>query len=92
MAVPPDRPDTPPSGRRISRWVLRVLLLTVAMLAVATPAFAAGHAAHDTRSALNYRTGLVSRVTGGESRRGYGEHRHREQQHPENPAGDAAAG
>ena len=60
MAVPPDRPDTPPSGRRISRWVLRVLLLTVAMLAVATPAFAAGHAAHDTRSALNYRTDRVA--------------------------------
>ena len=60
MAVPPDRPDTPSSGRRISRWVLRVLLLTVAMLAVATPAFAAGHAAHDTRSALNYRTDRVA--------------------------------
>ena len=30
MAVPPDRADSPSSGRRITRWVLRVLLLTVA--------------------------------------------------------------
>src|SRR5712671_5793544 len=60
MAVPPDRADSPSSGRRISRWVLRVLLLTVAMLAVATPAFAAGHAVHHTRSAHNYRTDRVT--------------------------------
>ena len=60
MAVPPDRADSPSSGRRISRWVLRVLLLTVAMLAVATPAFAAGHAANHDRSAHNYRTDRVA--------------------------------
>ena len=60
MAVPPDRADSPSSGRRISRWVLRVLLLTVAMLAVATPAFAAGNAAHQARSDHNYRTGRVA--------------------------------
>ena len=60
MAVPPDRADSPSSGRRISRWVLRVLLLTVAMLAVATPAFAAGNAAHQARSDHNYRTDRVA--------------------------------
>ncbi len=60
MAVPPDRADSPSSGRRISRWVLRVLLLTVAMLAVATPAFAAGNAGHQARSDHNYRTGRVA--------------------------------
>jgi uncharacterized membrane protein YgcG len=37
-----------------------VLLLTVAMLAVATPAFAAGNAAHQARSDHNYRTGRVA--------------------------------
>ena len=36
---------SPAPGRRLTRWVLRVLLLAAAMLAVATPAFAAGHAA-----------------------------------------------
>jgi len=60
MAVPPDRADSPSSGRRITRWVLRVLLLTVAMLAVATPAFAAGNAAHQARSDHNYRTDRVA--------------------------------
>ncbi|MGH3172335.1 MAG: type IV secretion system protein, partial [Streptosporangiaceae bacterium] len=51
---------SPAPGRRITRWVLRVLLLAAAMLAVATPAFAAGHAAPDTRSAHNYRTDRVA--------------------------------
>jgi hypothetical protein len=37
-----------------------VLLLCVALLAVATPAFAAGHAGHHARSAHDYRTGRVS--------------------------------
>jgi hypothetical protein len=37
-----------------------VLLLTVAMLAVATPAFAAGNAAHQARSDHNYLTGRVA--------------------------------
>jgi len=37
--------NSPAPGRRITRWVLRVLLLTVAMLAVATSAFAASHVA-----------------------------------------------
>src|SRR6266436_6270480 len=55
MAIPPAA-----HGRRVTRWVLRVLLLVAAMLAVATPAFAAGHAAHDTRSAHNYRTDRVA--------------------------------
>ncbi len=58
MASPPA--DSLPPSRRVSRWVLRVLLLTVAMLAVATPAFAAGHAVHHTRSAHNYRTDRVA--------------------------------
>ena len=60
MAVPPDRADSPSSGRRITRWVLRVLLVTVAMLAVATPAFAASNAAHQARSDHNYRTDRVA--------------------------------
>jgi uncharacterized membrane protein YgcG len=47
-------------GRRVTRWVLRVLLLTAAMLAVATPAFAAGHAANHARSAHNVRTDRVA--------------------------------
>jgi hypothetical protein len=37
-----------------------VLLVTVAMLAVATPAFAAGNAAHQARSDHNYRTDRVA--------------------------------
>jgi uncharacterized membrane protein YgcG len=37
-----------------------VLLLAAAMLAVATPAFAAGHAANHDRSAHNYRTDRVA--------------------------------
>jgi len=47
---------SPAPGRHLTRWVLRVLLLAAAMLAVATPAFAAGHAANHDRSAHNYRT------------------------------------
>ena len=33
-------------GRRISRWVIRVLLLAVALLTISTPALAATHATH----------------------------------------------
>ena len=51
---------SPAPGRRLTRWVLRVLLLAAAMLAVATPAFAAGHAANHDRSAHNYRTDRVA--------------------------------
>ena len=36
----------PSSRRRISRWVIRVLLLAVALLAFSTPALAATHAVH----------------------------------------------
>jgi uncharacterized membrane protein YgcG len=36
-----DRADSPPSGRRLSRWLIRVLLLAVAGLAISTPALAA---------------------------------------------------
>jgi TrbL/VirB6 plasmid conjugal transfer protein len=53
-------PASAAPGHRVTRWVLRVLLLTVAMLAVATPAFAAGHAANHARSAVNYRTDQVA--------------------------------
>jgi TrbL/VirB6 plasmid conjugal transfer protein len=42
----PDRAGFPSSRRRISRWVIRVLLLAVALLAFSTPAFAATHAVH----------------------------------------------
>ena len=52
--------NSPAPGRRLTRWVLRVLLLAAAMLAVATPAFAAGHAANADRSAHNYRTDQVA--------------------------------
>ena len=51
---------SPAPGRHLTRWVLRVLLLAAAMLAVATPAFAAGHAANHDRSAHNYRTDRVA--------------------------------
>ena len=51
---------SPAPGRRLTRWVLRVLLLAAAMLAVATPALAAGHAANHDRSAHNYRTDQVA--------------------------------
>ena len=51
---------SPAPGRHLTRWVLRVLLLAAAMLAVATPAFAAGHAATHDRSAHNYRTDRVA--------------------------------
>ncbi len=51
---------SPAPGRRLTRWVLRVLLLAAAMLAIATPAFAAGHAANHDRSAHNYRTDRVA--------------------------------
>ena len=47
---------------------------------------------HPVRSVVMGRTVVVRRVTGGESRRGYGEHRRREQQHPENPAGEVTPG
>ena len=40
-----DRAASPSPGRRISRWAVQVLLLAVALLAIATPAFAATHAA-----------------------------------------------
>ena len=52
---------SPAPGRRLTRWVLRVLLLAAAMLAIATPAFAAGHAANHDRSAhkLPERTGWL---------------------------------
>ena len=53
---------SPAPGRRLTRWVLRVLLLAAAMLAIATPAFAAGHAANHDRSAHNYRTDRVAAV------------------------------
>jgi uncharacterized membrane protein YgcG len=45
-----DRADFPSSRRRISRWVIRVLLLAVALLAFSTPAFAATHAPHAARA------------------------------------------
>ena len=42
----PDRADWASPRRRISRWVIRVLLLAVALLAFSTPALAATHAVH----------------------------------------------
>src|SRR5262249_3352240 len=56
--APAESPDVPESrergraapGRRISRWVIRMLLLAVAMLALATPAFAATRATHQAQA------------------------------------------
>jgi hypothetical protein len=42
----PGRVGFRPPRRRISRWVIRVLLLAVALLAFSTPALAATHAVH----------------------------------------------
>jgi uncharacterized membrane protein YgcG len=39
-----DRADSRSPGRRVTRWVIRVLLLAVALLAFATPAMASTHA------------------------------------------------
>ena len=47
----PDRADWAPPRRRISRWVIRVLLLAVALLAFPTPALAATHAVHAPHAA-----------------------------------------
>ncbi len=41
-----DRADFVSPRRRISRWVIRMLLLAVALLAFSTPALAATHAVH----------------------------------------------
>jgi uncharacterized membrane protein YgcG len=41
-----DRAGFAPPGRRISRWVIQVLLLAVALLTISTPALAATHATH----------------------------------------------
>ena len=58
MAISPASPETEggspghdqvgfaPPRRRISRWVMQVLLLAVALLAFSTPALAATHAVH----------------------------------------------
>ena len=46
-----DRADSPSSGRHISRWLIRVLLLAVAGLAISTPALAATNATHATSAA-----------------------------------------
>ena len=43
--------SAPAPGRRISRWVIQVLLLAAALLAITTPALAATHAAHATHAA-----------------------------------------
>ena len=45
-----DHADAPPPGRRISRWVIKVLLLAVALLTISTPALAATHATHATHA------------------------------------------
>jgi hypothetical protein len=46
-----DRAESRRPGRRISRWVIQVLLLAAACFAIATPALAATHAAHATQAA-----------------------------------------
>jgi TrbL/VirB6 plasmid conjugal transfer protein len=75
MAIPGtagrDRADSLSPRRRVSRWVIRVLLLTVAMLAIATPAFAATRAAqaaqtpHATASPATLTANLTPAAPGG---------------------------
>ena len=43
--------SAPAPGHRISRWVIQVLLLAAALLAIATPALAATHATHGAHAA-----------------------------------------
>ena len=45
--------SAPAPGHRISRWVIQVLLLAAALLAIATPALAATHATHGTQAAAS---------------------------------------
>ena len=45
------RADSLSARRHISRWVIRVLLLAAALLAISTPAYAATHAPHATQAA-----------------------------------------
>jgi TrbL/VirB6 plasmid conjugal transfer protein len=64
-----DQADTRPPGRRISRWVIQVLLLAVALLAISTPALAAtqathaAHLAHQPAAASTARAGSAVRAT-----------------------------
>jgi len=44
------RADSPSPGRRVSRWVIQVLLLAAALLAIATPAMAAAQAGQAARA------------------------------------------
>ena len=66
-AAPPgrDRADSASPGRLISRWVIRVLLLAVALLAFSTPALAATHAVHapHTTRATAVQASLAASVT-----------------------------
>ena len=48
-------------GRRISRWVIRVLLLAVASFSLATPAFAATQATHQTQAGQETQAGHQTR-------------------------------
>jgi TrbL/VirB6 plasmid conjugal transfer protein len=60
-----DRVGFTPPRRRISRWVIRVLLLAVALLAFSTPALAATHAVHapHTTRATAVRASLAVSLT-----------------------------
>jgi uncharacterized membrane protein YgcG len=66
-----DRADCPSPGRRILRWAVRVLVLAVALLAIATPAMAttqathAAHQAHATASPARPAVNLSPAAPGG---------------------------
>ena len=63
-----DRADRAAPRRRISRWVIRVLLLAVALLAFSTPALAATHAVHAphaTRATAAQASQIAPRMTTG---------------------------
>jgi len=57
------RADSPSAGRHVVRWTVRVLLLVVALLAMATPALAATQAAPAAQTAPATQTSLTSMVT-----------------------------
>jgi TrbL/VirB6 plasmid conjugal transfer protein len=50
-SLEPERADSPSPSRHVSRWVIGLLVLAVALLAMSTPALAATHQAHATHQA-----------------------------------------
>ena len=57
-----DRAVSRRPGRRVSRWLIQVLLFAAASLAIATPAFAAAHAPHATATQVQLTASLTPAV------------------------------